>query len=63
MTVIASDAHTKTVTDKQRLRPEKSEVMRLMADNTKVHKLTGWKPKVMLEEGLQKTLAYFRKKV
>ena len=32
-------------------------------DITRARTLLGWEPKVGLEEGLQKTLAYFRKKV
>ena len=34
----------KIVTDEQRLRPEKSEVKRLWASNTKASKLLGWSP-------------------
>lgn len=32
-------------------------------DIRKAHKLLGWKPKVSLEKGLKKTIAYFRKKL
>ncbi len=55
-----SGSNAKVVTDKKRLRPVKSEVMRLMADNTKAQKLTGWRPAVRLEEGLAKTIEYVR---
>ncbi len=44
--------------DEQRLRPEKSEVNRLWADNTKIKKLTGWQPKFTLEEGLKETIQW-----
>jgi len=44
------------ICDEQRLRPEKSEVNRLWADNTKIKKLTGWQPKFTLEEGLKETI-------
>ena len=44
------------VTDKERLRPEKSEVFRLCCDNTKIEKLTGFKPQITVREGLQKTI-------
>jgi len=47
------------VTDKERLRPEKSEVFRLCCDNTKIEKLTGFKPKVDIKEGLQRTIDWF----
>ena len=36
------------ICDEERLRPEKSEVNRLWADNTKIKKLTGWEPKYTL---------------
>jgi NAD dependent epimerase/dehydratase len=44
------------ITDKQRIRPEKSEVFRLWCDNTKIEKLTGFKPRIDIREGLQKTI-------
>ena len=44
------------ITDKERLRPSKSEVFRLWCDNTKIKNLTGYKPKVSINEGLQKTI-------
>jgi NAD dependent epimerase/dehydratase len=48
--------------DKQRLRPEKSEVFRLWCDNTKIEHLTGFKPKVKIREGLQRTIEWFVKR-
>jgi len=44
------------IIDKQRVRPEKSEVFRLWCDNTKIEKLTGFKPKVDIREGLKRTI-------
>lgn len=44
------------ITDNERIRPEKSEVFRLWCDNTKIKKLTGFKPQVTIREGLQKTI-------
>ena len=50
-------------TDSQRLRPEKSEVERLWADNSKARRLLGWEPqycgKEGLERGLAETIAWF----
>lgn len=43
-------------TDEQRLRPEKSEVNRLWADNTKAHRLLGWQPQFANREGLRRGL-------
>ena len=48
------------ITENQRLRPEKSEVMRLHADNSKAYNLLGWKPQVSLDEGLDHTIAWIR---
>jgi dTDP-glucose 4,6-dehydratase len=53
-------SNAKVVRDQKRLRPKNSEVMRLLADNSKVRKLTGWKPEVGLDEGLEKTIAYIK---
>jgi NAD dependent epimerase/dehydratase len=36
-----------------RLRPEKSEVDRLLCDNSKICKLTNWKPEIGLKDGLR----------
>ena len=51
-------------TEMVRLRPDKSEVERLWADNTKAHKLLGWEPcfagKEGLKRGLAETVAWFR---
>jgi len=46
----------KLIQDKQRLRPENSEVFRLWCDNTKIEKLTGFESKINLRVGLQKTI-------
>ncbi len=45
-----------------RKRPDKSEVERLVCDNRLIQGLTGWKAEVSLEEGLLKTIEWFRKK-
>ena len=50
------DSDVNFVEEKQRLRPEKSEVFRLWCDNTKIEKLTGFKPQISVREGLQKTI-------
>ena len=49
----------KLVTDKERIRPEKSEVFRLCCDNSKIHNLTGFKSQVDIREGLQRTIDWF----
>lgn len=49
------------ITDKQRIRPEKSEVFRLWCDNTKIEQLTGFKPAHNIRQGLGKTIEWFTK--
>lgn len=51
----------KIVCDEERLRPEKSEVNRLWADNTKIKELTGWAPKYSIDEGLKETIEWIKK--
>lgn len=47
------------VTDKERVRPEKSEVFRLWCDNSRLKSLTGFELKYTLREGLEKTIEWF----
>ena len=49
-------ADVEWVCDEQRLRPEKSEVERLWADNTKARELLGWTPEFGGVEGFQRGL-------
>lgn len=49
------------LTDDQRLRPDASEVFRLIGDNTLIRKLTPWRPAHSLETGLQACIDWFRK--
>lgn len=46
------------VTDAQRIRPEKSEVMKLWASNKKAEELIGWKPRVSLDDGLRSAIEW-----
>jgi NAD dependent epimerase/dehydratase len=43
----------------ERLRPDRSEVMRLLADATRLRELTGWAPTRTLEQGLAETIEWF----
>ncbi|NMC27276.1 MAG: SDR family NAD(P)-dependent oxidoreductase [Syntrophomonadaceae bacterium] len=48
------------VCDEVRLRPEKSEVKRLLGSNEKIKRLTGWEPRYTLSQGLEETIAWIR---
>jgi len=48
------------VCDEDRLRPEKSEVNRLLGSNEKIKRLTNWAPRYTLEQGLVETIDFFR---
>jgi nucleoside-diphosphate-sugar epimerase len=47
------------ITDNERLRPENSEVFRLWCDNSKIERLTGFKPEYSIEQGLSETVNWF----
>ena len=47
------------ILDKNRIRPTKSEVFRLLCDNSKIKKLTGFEPQVDIREGIQRTIDWF----
>lgn len=53
------DRPVRPVGDDQRLRPEGSEVMRLVCDASALREATGWEPRYTLEEGLRETAAWF----
>jgi len=48
------------VCDGTRIRPEKSEVDRLLCNNAKAEKLIEWKPNVSLDQGLKKTIEWIK---
>lgn len=50
----------KIVTDEQRMRPDASEVFRLIGDNKKIATLTNWRPTHDLNDGLRATVNWFR---
>ena len=48
------------ICEEQRLRPEKSEVNRLLGSNEKIQRLTGWKPSYSFHQGLAETIEWIR---
>ena len=47
-------------TDPTRVRPEKSEVHRLLADCSKAARLLNWQPTISVEEGIARPVAWAR---
>lgn len=54
------DVTVDIVEDAQRLRPKDSEVMRLVCDASKLSERTGWQPRCDRDEGLRRTIDWFR---
>jgi NAD dependent epimerase/dehydratase len=50
----------KVESEDQRLRPQGSEVERLLADHTLATSLLAWQPRVSLEDGLSQTIAWIK---
>lgn len=49
------------VTDAARVRPASSEVDRLIADNSRLRELTGWRPETGLRDGLYRTVEWIER--
>lgn len=52
--------NARIVCDEKRLRPEKSEVNRLLGSNAKIKSLTDWSPEYTFEQGLAETIEFFK---
>jgi NAD dependent epimerase/dehydratase len=48
------------ICEDQRVRPDKSEVERLCADNRRAYEILGWQPRISLDEGLRRTIAWLQ---
>jgi nucleoside-diphosphate-sugar epimerase len=48
----------KVVSDAKRVRPENSEVFKLVCANSKAKDLAGWQPSYSLKDGLKETIAF-----
>lgn len=55
-----TEKEVEIIEDTQRVRPEKSEVERLLSNAEKAKKTAGWKPKYTLEEGLKETTDWIK---
>ncbi len=54
------DKKIKIVADQSRVRPEDSEVFKLICNNTKAKELMDWEPTFSLEDGLNATIEFIR---
>lgn len=52
--------NAKIICDEQRMRPEKSEVNRLLGSNEKIKRLTNWRQQYTFEQGIAETIDFFR---
>ena len=55
-----TDTDISIISDDERMRPSKSEVMNLLCDNRKARELVGWEPEFTLEDGLKETIKYVK---
>jgi NAD dependent epimerase/dehydratase len=51
------------VADSARMRPDKSEVLKLVSDNALAARLMGWSPQVDLDEGLRQSIEFIRRNI
>ncbi len=52
--------NAKIICDDERIRPDKSEVNRLLGSNKKIKELTNWSPSYTFEEGIKETIEWFK---
>jgi len=57
------DADIEIISEEERIRPEKSEVERLVCDNTKIFQKTSWRPSYSLEKGLRETIDWLNQNI
>jgi len=55
-----ANPNAKITCEQERIRPEKSEVLKLVCDNTQARKVAGWKPEYSLQDGLAITIAWMK---
>ncbi len=55
--------NARIICDEQRLRPDKSEVNRLLGSNTKIRELTDWKQKYTFEQEIAETIDWMREHI
>ena len=61
MKIMAVDL--RVVSEEKRIRPENSEVERLVCNNEKLLKGSSWKPEYGLKQGLSETINWFKENI
>ncbi len=59
----ATHCQRPVVQDPKRMRPAGSEVRALLADSRRLSEDTGWRPRIDLREGLERTVAWWRERL
>ena len=59
--IFLTGRNVNVVCDEERIRPENSEVNRLLADSAKARELLGWEPQFSLTDGLRNTINWVSK--
>ena len=54
------NSNAKIISKKNRFRPKESEVNRLLGSSEKLQRITKWKPKVSIDDGLKETIEWFK---
>jgi len=54
------EPEAKIIIDKKRIRPEKSEVNRLLGSNELIKSITNWNPQFTIDKGLKETICWFK---
>jgi NAD dependent epimerase/dehydratase len=54
------DSDADLVTQEERVRPDESEVMRLVCDSSEAQRWLKWRPKYSIDEGLATTISWFK---
>jgi dTDP-glucose 4,6-dehydratase len=60
ISLVSPNEKIEILSEPERMRPKKSEVMRLMGSNEKLRSLTDWKQRYSLEEGLKETISWLK---
>lgn len=61
--ILQINPNARIICDEQRLRPENSEVNRLLGSNAKIKELTNWKPVYTFSEGIAETIEFLKENI